>query len=140
MKVDPRHSSVPKSCVVGVRGAATRTVVRSRFEFVLSLAVLCFASTLLWVGSGSGWLRFDVSTFSTSSEFLDKTVEALQRRPYDELARVDSSKETGGHYSVEYSVRRKRHEVLEIQAALIDRRQGTTLDRLVTWRSREPKN
>lgn len=140
MHIDPHRQAAPRARVQGVRGDRPPSARHSRFESILALTVVLSAVTLLWVGSHSGWIRFEVAAFSESSEFLDKTVAALQRSPYDELATVKSSKETGERYAVEYSVRRKKHEVLEIQAALIDRRHGATLDRLVTWRGRDRKN
>lgn len=142
MEVDPHHSVLPRAQVQGVRTRAV-PVVRSAFESLLSLAVVSCIATILWSASCSGSLRYDVRAHSTTAELLDKSIRELRERPFEELAVTRGNESDAGRFKLQYSVRRKtigerrdRRDVLEIQAAVIDRREGSTVDRFVTWRAR----
>ncbi|MCB9880354.1 MAG: hypothetical protein H6834_01080 [Planctomycetes bacterium] len=135
MEVHPR-SGAPRARVVGVRSDSGPARVSTRSDGVVAVLVLGIVGTLLWGGSCSGWLRFDVGGHAEGAQFLDRTVDELRSLPFEDLARKEASHQIDDDYRVEYSVRRKRHDMLEIQASLVDRRGGTTIDRLVTWRSR----
>lgn len=120
--------------------------MQSAFEVVLSLAVLACVVTVLWTASCTGALRYDVSSRSETAQFLDRAMREVRDRPYGQLARTRGSEKESGPLKLEYSVRRKsigdsrkKRDVLEIQAAVIDRRKGTTVDRIVTWRARNER-
>ena len=141
MEVDPHHPVLPKVQVQGVRTRAV-PVVRSAFESLLSLAVVAGVTTMLWASSCSGSLGYDVRAHSSTAELLDRSVRALRERPFEELAVTRGEEEDAGGFKLQYSVRRRTlgerrnaRDVLEIQAAVLDRR-GSTVDRFVTWRAR----
>lgn len=133
---DHPRSIAPRARVVGVRTDAPSPRPSTRCDGVVAILVVAVSASLLWSASCSGRLGFEVGGHGQGTQLLDRTVAELRNMPFDELAALESAQKDEAKYRIEYSVRRKRHDTLEIQAALVDRIGGGTLDRFVTWRSR----